>query len=64
MTHRYRVLSANLAGVVIAVVVLVPFLWTILESFHGSDVFAPTFSLFRPSLSNYRYVLLHTALPT
>jgi ABC-type glycerol-3-phosphate transport system permease component len=64
VTHRYRVLSANLAGVVIAVVVLVPFLWTILESFHGSDVFAPTFSLFRPSLSNYRYVLLHTALPT
>ena len=64
MAHRYRALFMNFAGVVVAVVVLIPFLWTVLESFHGSDVFAPTFSRFRPNLSNYRYVLFHTTIPS
>jgi ABC-type glycerol-3-phosphate transport system permease component len=63
VARRYRTVWANIVGVGIAVVVLVPFLWTIVESFHGSDVFAPTLSVFRPTLSNYRYVLLHTAVP-
>ncbi len=63
MTQRLKLVATNMAGVVVAVIVLVPFLWTVLESFHGSDVFAPTFSLFRPTVSSYQYVLLHTAIP-
>jgi len=50
-------------AIVVSILLLVPFLWTILESFHGSDVFAPTFSAFRPTVSDYRYVLLHTQIP-
>lgn len=51
-------------AIVVSILLLVPFLWTILESFHGSDVFAPTFSAFRPTVSDYRYVLLHTQIPS
>ncbi|MHB1498735.1 MAG: carbohydrate ABC transporter permease [Acidimicrobiales bacterium] len=63
MTRRLKHVGLNVVGALAIVFMLVPFLWTILESFHGSDVFAPVLSLFRPSLSNYRYVLLHTAIP-
>jgi ABC-type glycerol-3-phosphate transport system permease component len=60
---KLRQLGVEVTGAVVALVMLVPFLWTVIESFHGSDVFAPTLSVFRPTLSNYRYVLLHTQIP-
>lgn len=63
MARYLKPLVMNAVGVVVVVLVLVPFLWAVVESFHGNDVFAPVFSAFRPTVSNYRFVLLHTAIP-
>jgi ABC-type glycerol-3-phosphate transport system permease component len=41
---------------------VVPVLWIVIESFHGSDVFGSVFSGFRPTLSNYRYIFDHTRI--
>lgn len=59
---RTKLLAWNLGALVICFVMLVPFLWTVLESFHGSDVFGSVFTVFRPSLSNYRFVFSQTQL--
>ena len=63
MARTLKMGLMNFAGALVVVAVLVPFLWTVLESFHGSDVFAPALSFFRPTVSNYSYVLFHTAIP-
>lgn len=63
MRRVYRALLLNIVAVVICAILLAPFLWTVLESFQGGDIFAPVFSNFRPTLANYRYVLLKTGLP-
>lgn len=60
---KTRRISLNVAAVLICLVLAVPFIWTVLESFHGADVFAPAFSAFRPTVSNYTFVLRHTQLP-
>jgi multiple sugar transport system permease protein len=53
----------NAAAVVICLVLAIPFIWTVLESFHGANVFAPALSAFRPTVSNYTFVFFHTQLP-
>lgn len=63
MLFRIKLIGWNLAGLAICVVLAIPFIWTVLESFHGADVFAPAFSVFRPTVSNYTFVLFHTQLP-
>ena len=63
MLFRIKRISWNVAAVVICLVLAIPFIWTVLESFHGANVFAPGFSAFRPTVSNYTFVLFHTQLP-
>jgi ABC-type glycerol-3-phosphate transport system permease component len=53
----------NVFAVLIVFVFLLPFTWTVLESFQGGDIFGSVFSSFEPTLANYRYVLEHTTLP-
>jgi multiple sugar transport system permease protein len=47
---------------VICFVMVVPILWVVLESFHGSDVFGSAFSTFSPTVSNYRFIFAHTRI--
>ncbi len=63
MLFRVKRIAWNVAAIVICLVLAIPFLWTILESFHGTNVFGPAFSFFRPTLSSYTFVFAHTALP-
>jgi ABC-type glycerol-3-phosphate transport system permease component len=63
MLFRIKQVTWNVAALAICVVLAIPFIWTVLESFHGSDVFGSAFSFFRPTLSNYRFVIFHTQLP-
>lgn len=60
----HRQILMNLIAVAICLLMLAPFLWTTLESFSGGDVFGPVFASFKPTLANYRFVLLHTSLPS
>jgi ABC-type glycerol-3-phosphate transport system permease component len=63
MLFRVKRIAWNVAAVVICVALAVPFLWIVLESFHGADVFGPAFSVFRPTVSSYTFVFAHTQLP-
>jgi ABC-type glycerol-3-phosphate transport system permease component len=63
MLSRVKRIAWNGGAVVICVVLAIPFIWTVLESFHGADALAPAFAVFRPTLSSYAFVLFHTQLP-
>lgn len=62
MLPRAKRVAWNVAAVAICLVMILPLLWTVLESFHGSDVFGPVFTAFRPTLVNYRFVFTRTQL--
>lgn len=53
-------IGRNLLAVVLCFLMILPFLWVVIESFHGSDVFGSIFASFHPTLSNYRYIFVHT----
>jgi ABC-type glycerol-3-phosphate transport system permease component len=59
MLSRIKSVAWNLAAVAICIVLILPFLWVVLESFH-SNIFGSSSEIFRPTLSNYRYIFLHT----
>lgn len=60
---RAKRIAWNVGGAVICVALAIPFIWTVVESFHGANVLAPAYSFFRPTVSNYSFVFLHTQLP-
>jgi ABC-type glycerol-3-phosphate transport system permease component len=63
MLFRAKQISWNVAAIAICLALAVPFLWTVIESFHGSNVFGSAFAVFRPTLANYTFIFAHTQLP-
>ena len=60
MLSRAKQIAWNFAALAICLVLAVPFLWTVIESFHGSEVFGSVFAVFRPTLANYTFIFTHT----
>lgn len=63
MLFRVKQIAWNMAAAAICLALAVPFLWTVVESFHGSNVFGSAFAVFRPTLANYTFIIRHTQLP-
>jgi ABC-type glycerol-3-phosphate transport system permease component len=59
---RVKQIAWNLAAVAICLIMAVPFLWMLVESFHGGDVFGSVFTSFHPTLANYVFIFSRTGL--
>lgn len=62
MLSRTKQIAWNVAAAIVCLVLMIPFLWVVVESFHGSNVFGPAFTVFRPTLANYTFIFGRTQL--